>query len=201
VQQRADRIAKRFMQAIGFTHGLFNMEFAYDQQTGQIKVIEVNPRMAAQFSDLYARVDGVNLHEIALALSRGMDPSLLSIQEPVAGCASSFVYRSFDPAKQIAMPAADRLAALKASFPDNLLLSFPKSSRQIQRDFKWLDSYRYGILHLGGNNPDQLRERCERASAILGWPAPYAGKTANLAGFRNDKASWPGDIATERAPG
>jgi len=40
------------------------------------------------------------------------------------------------------------------------------------RDFKWLGSYRYGIVHLGARDMDDLRERCRDASALLGWPAP-----------------------------
>jgi hypothetical protein len=40
------------------------------------------------------------------------------------------------------------------------------------RDFKWLGSYRYGILHLGGRDTADLHQRCTTASALLGWPAP-----------------------------
>jgi hypothetical protein len=29
-------------------------------------------------------------------------------------------------------------------------------------------------MHLGGRDENDLRERCERASTMLGWPAPYA---------------------------
>ena len=68
LQREAEQVAIRFMQAIGFNHGLFNMEFIHDRGTGRIKVIEFNPRMASQFSDLYTRVDGVNLHQVALVL-------------------------------------------------------------------------------------------------------------------------------------
>ena len=46
----ATDIATRFMNEIGFTHGFFNMEFVIDEHTGELKVIEFNPRMASQFS-------------------------------------------------------------------------------------------------------------------------------------------------------
>jgi biotin carboxylase len=171
---RALDVARRFLAAVGFTHGLFNMEFFYAAAQDRLTVIEFNPRMASQFSDLYLRVDGIDLHRIALELAHGRDPAALPRAQPTAGAAASFVYRSFDPAGRPPMPAAARQRELLHRCADALLFSFPKSPGQIARDFKWLDSYRYGILHLGGNDARELRARCEAASRILGWPAPYA---------------------------
>lgn len=171
---RALDVARRFLAAVGFTHGLFNLEFFYDAAHDRLTVIEFNPRMAAQFSDLYLRVDGVDLHRIALELAHGGDPAQLPRAQPTAGAAASFVYRSFDPAARPLMPAVARKRELLQRCADSLLFCFPKSPGQIARDFKWLDSYRYGILHLGGRDAHDLRMRCEAASQILGWPAPYA---------------------------
>ncbi|HEX4843480.1 MAG TPA: ATP-grasp domain-containing protein [Limnobacter sp.] len=176
VQHRAADVARRFLQAIGFTHGLFNMEFFYCEHTDRLTVIEFNPRMASQFSDLYERVDGINLHEIAFALAHGMDPLQLPTRQANAGAAASFVYRLFDPAQQAHFPSAAARKKFHHEFPDALLFDFPKDGPQIERDFKWLRSYRYGIVHLGGANSSDLRQRCEAASHLLGWPAPYAGE-------------------------
>jgi hypothetical protein len=167
------RAMELFFDEINFTHGLFNVEFFWDDATQSLKVIEINPRMASQFSDLYRRVEGIDLHEYAFALAHNVDPSTLKRSEPTAGAASSFVYRSFDPNATVAMPSATQRAQFQQAFPDALLFEFPKDKSQIARDFKWLGSYRYGIMHLGGRNDHDLRERCERASAMLGWPAPY----------------------------
>jgi hypothetical protein len=203
VVEEAERVAVRFLREIGFEHGMFNMEFIHDHHSGRVKVIEFNPRLAAQFSDLYARVEGIDLHEMALALSHGLDPAALPRRAPTAGCASSFVYRSFDPAAAAAvtMPSATRVQAFRAEFPDALLFEFPKLPGQIARDFKWLDSYRYGIIHLGGASPEDLRERCERASDLLGWPAPYIEDATGLAGIAASGRGWLDDIGTGKAPG
>ena len=165
-------VAARFLRAVGFTHGMFNLEFFYDAGHDRLTVIEFNPRMAAQFSDLYLRVDGIDLHRVALELAHGRDPGLLPRAPATAGAAASFVYRSFDPAARPPMPTAQRKHALAEQFPDAMLFSFAKTPGQIARDFKWLGSYRYGILHLGGRDARDLRARCEAASAVLGWPTP-----------------------------
>jgi len=199
LQSQAEAIAVRFFREIGFTHGFFNMEFVIDEQSGQLKVIEFNPRMAAQFSDLYARVDGKNLHEMAIALSHGIDPAALPTKEPTAACASSFVYRSFDPTALVPMPSASKQRAFSTAFPDGLLLQFPKSPSQIQRDFKWLGSYRFGIVHLGGDSPADLARRCEHASSALGWTAPYVEHATDSPGFSENGDAWPAAMGTENA--
>jgi ATP-grasp domain len=183
-KQQALDVAKRFLHAVGFSHGMFNMEFFYDAATQTLKVIEFNPRMASQFSDLYERVDGINLHAMALELAYGRDPWSLPRAVSTAGAASSFVYRVFDerashlPQRIPAMPSAAQREQLTKQFSDHLLLQFPKAGHSLARDFKWLGSYRYGILHLAGRDPQDLQERCKRASDILHWLVPYASTYA-----------------------
>lgn len=173
VVDRAFAIAERFLQAIGFNHGLFNMEFFHDDLTDTVSVIEFNPRLASQFSDLYERVDGVNPHEIGLALAHGKDPALLPRTEPTAAVASSFVYRSFDSRRPHHQPTVLQRGLLHAAYPDALCVEYPKSPVAVERDQKWLGSCRHGILNLGGRDASDLRRRCEVASRLLGWLPPY----------------------------
>ncbi len=181
-QIQALDVATKFLNAVGFSHGMFNMEFFYCTATQTLKVIEFNPRMASQFSDLYQRVDGINLHAMALELAHGRDPWALARSAQTAGAASSFVYRVFDdranhlPQRIPTMPSAAQITQLHAQFPDHLFLQFPKAGHSLARDFKWLGSYRYGILHLSGRDVHDLQERCQRASGILHWPIPYASE-------------------------
>ncbi len=173
VKQRAVDVARRFLGAVGFDHGFFNMEFFHDPISDRLAVIEFNPRLASQFGDLYRRVLGADPHAMALALASGVDPATVPRQQPSAGAAASFVYRSFDPNFVPAMPSLRQRVALTKAFPDALLFVYPKSGHSLARDFKWLGSHRYGILHLGGADAGDLHRRCEAASAILGWSAPY----------------------------
>ena len=174
IQARALDVARRFLGAVGFTHGLFNMEFFYDAAHDTLGVIEFNPRLASQFSDLYLRVMGLDLHAVAMALAHRQDPATLVRTAPSAGAAASLVYRSFEPDALVHQPGQAQQDALARQFPEALLFCFAKTPSQVARDFKWLGSYRYGILHLAAPDAAHLRADCERASAILGWPAPYA---------------------------
>lgn len=173
VQVRALDVARRFLAEVGFTHGMFNMEFFHDPETGKITVIEFNPRMSPQMSDLYLRVLGVDMHHMLMALAWNRDPGLAPRVAPVAGAASSFVYRIFDPATPVRQSNDTMRREFRLRYPEGLLLEFPKPRGSMQRDFKWLGSYRYAIIHLGGTDAADLRRRCEDASAIFGWPPPY----------------------------
>ena len=177
IQDRALDAATKFLTAIGYSHGLFNMEFFYDAVTDKLTVIEFNPRMASQFADLYLRVDGVDLYAMALELAHGHDPWLLPRLEPTALMATSAVYRVFDSAQPTlqqtipSMPTDEQKHDFKQHFPDHMLLSFPKTGGSTARDFKWLGSYRYGILHLGAQSEANLQSQLVQASVLLGWPA------------------------------
>jgi hypothetical protein len=174
VQRRALEVARRFLGAIGYRHGFFNLEFFYDDHDDRLRVIECNPRLASQFSDLYERVHGVDAHAMALALARGADPQSLPLRAPTARVAASLVYRAFDASGDVPPAAsAPQRQALARGFADALLLDFAKRGRALAREFRWTGSHRYGILHLGGRDREHLRQRCEDASALLGWPAPY----------------------------
>jgi hypothetical protein len=175
VVQRAADVARRFLREVGFTHGFFNMEFFHDPATDRLAVIEFNPRLASQFGDLYRAVQGIDPHAMALALATGQDPASLPRREPTAGVAASLVWRAFDPAQVPAMPSRLQRAALAAAVPDAPLSLYPKSGHALARDFKWLDSTRYGVINLAARDWVALRETSAQVSGLLGWPdAPYA---------------------------
>jgi len=178
VQRRALAVARRFLHAVGFRHGFFNMEFFFDPATDRLTVIEFNPRMAAQFSDLYQRLHGVDPHAMAVEMALGRDPLALPRRAPDAAVASSFVYRAFAGEPVPPAPSAAQQAAFRQAFPDGLLFTFPKQGSALARDFKWLGSHRYGIVHLGGRDAHDLAARCRAASALLGWPARPAEPSA-----------------------
>jgi hypothetical protein len=172
-QQQALQVARQFLQAIGYRHGFFNLEFFHDATNGRLSVIECNPRLASQFGDLHQRVLGLDAHAMAVALACGEDPLAVPRAAPSAGAAASLVYRAMRPDAVPLPPATAARAAFSQQHADGLLFSFPKHGHALQRDFKWTGSHRYGIVHLGARDREQLRERAEHASALLGWPAPY----------------------------
>jgi len=196
VQARALDVASRFLAAIGYRHGCFNLEFFHDARTDRLTVIECNPRLASQFGDLYRRVQGCDAHAIALALALGEDAAAVPRSAPTAGAAASLVYRTFEGETAPPPPNPARQASFARAFADGLFFSQPKHGHGLERDFKWTGSHRYGIVHLGGRDRADLQQRAERASALLGWPAPYAGHAAEH-GAEPQAAGHAADAARE----
>lgn len=172
VQARALDVARRFLGAIGFSRGLFNLEFFHDPATDRLSVIECNPRLASQFGDLYRRVHGIDPHAMGVALALGDDPTALPRIEPTASVAASLVYRAFDLHAVPPAPSAAQRADFARTFPDALMFSFPKTGAALARDFKWTGNHHHGFVHLGGRDRAQMLERAVQASALLGWTAP-----------------------------
>jgi hypothetical protein len=138
--------------------------------SGDCKLIEVNPRMAAQFSDMYEMVDGINLHDLALKLALN---ETINVQKKSQRykCATSFVYRRFDGKGQDHFPDNAQLKALKNFDPDSQLHLFIKSGNELKRETKWLQSYRYACLNMGAESEDLLMEKYRQASKLIGFPA------------------------------
>lgn len=195
VQRRALDVARRFLGAVGYRHGMFNLEFFHDAANDRLTVIECNPRLASQFGDLYRRVRGLDPHAMAVALALGRDALSAPRCEPNANVAASLVYRSFDAAAVPPPPDARRRAAFARAFPDALVFSFPKAGAALARDFKWTGNHHYGFVHLGAADREQLRERAARASALLGWPAPCLDAAAGPA-VAASAMSWPESAST-----
>ena len=165
---RARETARRIVHALGLDHGLFNVEMRVCAETGECRLIEVNPRMAAQFSDLYEKVDGINLHDVALKIATGVAPDLT----PARGkykVATSFVFRKFDGTPLANPPGHDKLAWLKEFDPDAFLALFIKTGGGLKREMKWLGSHRYATLNMGGESEQQLLEKFHVVKQTLGF--------------------------------
>jgi len=159
VQQRMSELAYRALRALGFDHGAFNVEMIWDEQTDKLQLIEVNPRLAAQFGDLYEKVNGLNTYELLLDLT--LDRELRDRSGKGAyGSAASFVFREFNGAVKVA-PDQAQIAWLQSNYPDALLNTYIKEGHSRWREVKWLGSYRYAVLNLGGRDRHDMFARFE----------------------------------------
>jgi ATP-grasp domain len=171
IQQRALQVAQALLGAAGFDNACFNMEFFYVAATDRLTVIEFNPRLGSQLADLYQRVTGQNIFELQLKLALGQDPRLVTGSATEFTESASFVFRCFNGQAPPVPPSAEQIARLKQLLPSALLLLFHKSAVGLAREYKWLGSHRYAVLHLEGKNGADLQRRFELACQTLGYPA------------------------------
>ena len=163
---RVDALAVRLIEGMGFRHGLFNIEMRLDPADGALRIIEINPRAAGQFYDLFERVDGYNLFDALVALECGEEPAIRSRQGREKH-AASFVLRDLTGEGLSRWPSRAEIAALKARHSDAHVMLYPKRGSDLAREMKWLGSYRYGVFNLGGESLEEMFTRFQRICADI----------------------------------
>jgi biotin carboxylase len=166
VQDRMAEISRAVMTGIGYGNGLFNMEFAYHAATDALHIIEINPRMASQFADLYEKVDGVNAYALLLDLAMGKQPRP-GRKNGRFRMAASCVLRRFTDAVVRRVPSDVEMAELAAEDPGMRLEILAAPGRRLSRELQDDASFRYGIVSLGGDDRRQILDRLRRIRARL----------------------------------
>jgi biotin carboxylase len=183
VRRYLERIACAALAAIGFDHGMFNVELFWRPRDGAVKIIEINPRLAAQFVDLYRNVDGTNPYQVLVDLAVGREPRWTA---GAGRCcvAASFVLRAFDDAVKVP-PTRTEIRWLKAQHPEVGLQTFIKNGEGRAREMRWLGSYRYATISIGGRDREDLFRRYEDICANVAFErAPLLASVGALAGLR-----------------
>lgn len=155
VQARIAKVAACIMRATGFTHGLFNIEFRYDAKHDRIGIIEINPRMASQFADLYEKVDGFNTYSLMLDLAQGRRPFVRS-REGRYATASSCVLRRFEDAYVVQIPSEKNINKIRCIHPDVRIEVLANPERNLSQQMQDGYSFRYGVINLGGSSHDEV---------------------------------------------
>ncbi|TAK44038.1 MAG: ATP-grasp domain-containing protein [Betaproteobacteria bacterium] len=158
VQARMIELAARVLGGIGYRHGFFNLELAWDPDSGQLRLIEINPRMASQLAYLYECVDGVSPYRMLFQLAVGEAPRG-ERGVPRFRHAASFALRKFDGKPLGAHPTPDQIARVRRDYPEARLMLYLKRGASLAREMKWLGSYRYAVVNMGAASANDLHQR------------------------------------------
>lgn len=158
VQDRMAAIARSVMRGIGFRNAMFNIEFMYDPATDAVGIIEINPRMASQFADLYEKVDGFNTYSVLLDLAAGREPHPLRRKGPHQ-VAASCVLRTFRDMQALCLPTPREIDDLAVHYPDIRVEILASLGRRLSEEMQDGSSFRYGIINLGGRDRREIRDK------------------------------------------
>jgi hypothetical protein len=145
---------------------MFNMEMRIDPQGGEPRIIEVNPRAAGQFYDLFERVDGYSLFDAMLQLHCGEEP-VVRVRQGRDRHAASFVLRDLEGEGLGRWPSGADVARLEARHPDAHVMIYAKRGADLRREMQWLGSYRYGVFNLGAASLEEMFARFHRICADI----------------------------------
>lgn len=166
VQQRMAQIAETFIGGIGYDNALFNIEFMYNAETDEVHIIEINPKIASQFTDLFEKVDGVSSYAPLLQIALGEEPQFPKRQGAFK-VAASCVLRTFEDRRVLSAPSQAEVGVLLKRFPDarvEIAASNGKLLSDVMQDGK---SFRYGLINIGANSHEELDAKFELCKSLL----------------------------------
>lgn len=166
VQARMVALTNRLMSASGFDHSCYNVELFYDEAQDQISIIEINPRMSYQFSDLFAHVDGQSSFAVQLALSTGQQVHWKPGSGPYR-VAASFVMRRFQDARVVSCPTPEQIAQVEQRFPSAQVKVLCHPGDRLSDHDQDVGSYRYCIVNLAAASVAQLENSYAEITTLL----------------------------------
>lgn len=171
-QEAQDRVIDgscRIIRHIGLDNTAFNVEFFWNEETDEIKLLEINPRISKSHAPILNLVEGASHHEVAIDVALGREPEYPR-GEGRYRHAAKFMPRSFDSARVTRAPRQADIERLQERFPDALFSSHVKTDMELT-DLPNQDSYSFelGDLFLGGDSREELHENFREAMRILGY--------------------------------
>lgn len=166
VQARMRRVAETFIGGIGYDNALFNMELMYNPATGGIHIIEVNPKIASQFPDLFEKVDGTSSYAPLLQIALNESPTFRDGRGAFK-LAASCVLRGFEDRRVVSVPTGEQIAEVTRRFPDarvEISVAAGQLLSDIMQDGK---SFRYGLINIGANSEAELNAKLEFCRSAL----------------------------------
>ncbi|HEY0385972.1 MAG TPA: ATP-grasp domain-containing protein [Pyrinomonadaceae bacterium] len=166
VQHRMAQIAETFIGGIGYDNALFNIELMYNPATNDIHIIEVNPKIASQFTDLFEKVDGQSTYWPLLRIAAGDEPDFPRRRGSFR-LAASCVLRTFEDGRVLAVPSSQQVGALSNRFPDARVEICAVPGKLLSDGMQDGKSYRYGLINIGADSESELAAKLESCRSML----------------------------------
>jgi hypothetical protein len=174
IQSRMREIAERLMKGAGYKFGFYNIEFFYNEKTDDLKIIEINPRMAFQFTDLYEKVLGFNTFDLWLKmLTRSKVDKLKDSPRGKHRFAASLVLRSFQDGFVEKTPSSEDFLKIEKEF-DARIMKMAIAGMQLSSDiFQDVESFRLMTVNLGGESVQEIEEKYQSIVSRLPFNIRY----------------------------
>ncbi len=166
MRERLADVSRRLMAGIGLNNATFSIEFFCDPDSGEINVLEINPRHSQAHAELFEQVDGFPNHHYMLKAALGEDPGPPG-QGPYRISARWYLRRFTDGVLSRG-PAEDEIAAVERAI-DGVRIGRKAYDGARLSEQPGQDSYSYELAQIvvGADDEAQLREKYDRCVAAL----------------------------------
>ncbi len=161
VQYRMAELSRKVIEQIGLNNCAFNIEYFYDEETNDINLLEVNPRMSQSHAYMFEKVHGISHHHVIINLALGKRPKPLKYEGEFT-LAGHFMLRAFNPGVIKKVPGKRKVDALKNKYSDLIIkINVKKGMHLDNMDEHHIDSYSYVLadIYLGADDENQLLKK------------------------------------------
>ncbi len=167
VIDRLEDVCRRVMGHIGLDHSTFNIEYFWDDESGDLSLLEINPRHSQSHAKLFQLVDGLPNHKLMVDLALGRKPVLPRGEGPYEVAAKWFP-RRFSDAVVHRAPTETEIGQVEQDVPGTTIEVIVEAGDRLS-DLPDQDSYSYGLanIHIGAKDEADLIDKYERCIAAL----------------------------------
>jgi hypothetical protein len=169
-QDRLAEVSEQVVKQVGLDNATFSVEFFCDTETGEVSILEINPRHSQSHAELFELVDGVPNHHCMLSLALGRDPELPQGQGDY-GVAALYYHRHFSDGVVQRAPDRDRVIQVERDIPGVIVHPLREQGDRLSEAELGKDSYSFELAEVivaGADVPD-MEAKYERCIEALGY--------------------------------
>lgn len=159
-QEKMFGLTEKLVKHMGLNHSAFNIEYFWHEETNEIAMLEINPRISQSHSDLFEKVDGVSNHQVPLDLALGRRPDMPK-GEGEFKVAAKFMLRRFGPDARITRaPTPAEVQQIEDDYPGTHIFLAVEEGMHLS-ELRDQDSYSYelAVLLLGADSEAELERK------------------------------------------
>lgn len=167
VQNRITSLACRIIEGIGLKQSTFNIEFFWNQNRNQIRLLEINPRISESHADLFEKVHGVSNLAILVDIALGNKPPAFENSGRYKA-AAKFMHRVFEDGIVTNVPDEKVLRFIAKEIPGTVIKPAVKAGNRLST-LPFQDSYSYLLasIFIGGEDRADLQRKYRRCLELL----------------------------------
>jgi biotin carboxylase len=154
-------LTRRVITQLNLSDSTFNVEFFHEPTSGDVRLLEVNPRHSQSHARLFEQVDGVSNHGCMVNLALGRDPDIPQGKGPYDVAAKWFLRRFTDGVVR-RCPTQDQVAQVERDIPGVTVRLLAAEGDRLS-ELPGQDSYSFQLAHLyvAAESEDELTAKYE----------------------------------------
>ncbi len=170
IQDRLAEVSEQVIRQVGLDDATFSVEFFCDPDSGEVSILEINPRHSQSHAELFEHVDGVPNHHCMLSLALGRDPELPR-RKGEYGIAALYNHRHFGDGVVRRAPSRERIAEVERDIPGVTVRPLRDEGEQLSAAELGKDSYSYELAEVivAASDVADMEDKYRRCIDALGY--------------------------------